>query len=163
AEIGQKKMVVNQQHLKNAWDASQKSTREDWQEWIRRFSVELLKESPSPALRACASLAGIYQPLAKDLFNAAFVSCWTELYDQYQLELVSAIEKCLTSPNIPPEIGQILLNLAEFMEHDDKALPMDIRTLGKQAATCHAYAKALHYKELELEQDQNSGAVEALI
>jgi phosphatidylinositol kinase/protein kinase (PI-3 family) len=35
----------------------------DWQEWIRRFSIELLKESPSPALRACASLAGIYQPL----------------------------------------------------------------------------------------------------
>jgi FKBP12-rapamycin complex-associated protein len=163
AEIGQKKMLVNQQHLKNAWDASQKSTREDWQEWIRRFSVELLKESPSPALRACASLAGIYQPLAKDLFNAAFVSCWTELYDQYQEELVRSIEKALTSPNIPPEILQILLNLAEFMEHDDKALPIDIRTLGRYAGKCHAFAKALHYKELEFEQDQNSGAVEALI
>ncbi|EYE96697.1 phosphatidylinositol 3-kinase tor2 [Aspergillus ruber CBS 135680] len=163
AEIGQKKMVVNQQHLKNAWDTSQKSTREDWQEWIRRFSVELLKESPSPALRACASLAGIYQPLARDLFNAAFASCWTELYDQYQEELVRSIEKALTSLNIPPEILQILLNLAEFMEHDDKALPIDIRTLGKYAAKCHAFAKALHYKELEFEQDQNSGAVEALI
>lgn len=163
AEIGQKKMQVNQQHLKNAWDASQKSTREDWQEWIRRFSVELLKESPSPALRACASLAGIYQPLAKDLFNAAFVSCWTELYDQYQEELVRSIEKALTSPNIPPEILQILLNLAEYMEHDDKALPIDIRTLGRYAGKCHAFAKALHYKELEFEQDQNSSAVEALI
>ncbi|KAJ5232571.1 hypothetical protein N7468_005527 [Penicillium chermesinum] len=163
AEIGQKKMVVNQQHLKNAWDASQKSTREDWQEWIRRFSVELLKESPSPALRACASLAGVYQPLARDLFNAAFVSCWTELYDQYQEELVRSIEKALTSPNISPEILQVLLNLAEFMEHDDKALPIDIRTLGKYAYKCHAFAKALHYKELEFEQDQNSGAVEALI
>lgn len=163
AEIGQKKMAVNQQHLKNAWDASQKSTREDWQEWIRRFSVELLKESPSPALRACASLAGIYQPLARDLFNAAFVSCWTELYDLYQEELVRSIERALTSPNIPPEILQILLNLAEFMEHDDKALPIDIRTLGKYAGKCHAFAKALHYKELEFEQDQNSGAVEALI
>ena len=146
-EIGQKKMLVNQQHLKNAWDASQKSTREDWQEWIRRFSVGLLKESPSTALRACASLAGIYQPLAKDLFNAAFVSCWTELFEQYQDELVGSIEKALTSPNIPPEILQILLNLAEFMEHDDKALPIDIRTLGKYAGRCHAFAKALHYKE----------------
>ncbi|EPS28844.1 Serine/threonine-protein kinase tor2 [Penicillium oxalicum] len=163
AEIGQKKIVVNQQHLKNAWDSSQKSTREDWQEWIRRFSVELLKESPSPALRACASLAGIYQPLARDLFNAAFVSCWTELFDQYQEELVRSIERALISPNISPEILQILLNLAEFMEHDDKALPIDIRTLGKYAAKCHAFAKALHYKELEFEQDQNSGAVEALI
>ena len=163
AEISQKKIFVNQQHLKNAWDASQKSTREDWQEWIRRFSVELLKESSSPALRACASLAGIYQPLARDLFNAAFMSCWTELYDQYQEELVCTLEKVLTSPNISPDILQILLNLAEFMEHDDRALPIDIRILGKYAAKCHAFAKALHYKELEFEQDQNSGAIEALI
>ncbi|PGH21404.1 hypothetical protein AJ80_03321 [Polytolypa hystricis UAMH7299] len=163
ADVGQKKILVNQQHLKSAWDASQKSTREDWQEWIRRFSVELLKESPSHALRACASLAGIYQPLAKDLFNAAFVSCWTELYHQYQEELVRSIDMALTSQNIPPEILQILLNLAEFMEHDDKALHIDIRTLGKYAGKCHAFAKALHYKELEFEQDQNSGAIEALI
>lgn len=149
--------------MKNAWDASQKSTREDWQEWIRRFSVELLKESPAHALRACANLAGIYQPLAKDLFNAAFVSCWTELYGHYQEELVRSIDMALTSRNIPPEILQILLNLSEFMEHDDKALHIDIRTLGRYAAKCHAFAKALHYKELEFEQDQNSGAVEALI
>lgn len=162
-DVGQTKILVNQQHLKSAWDASQKSTSEDWQEWMRRFSVELLKESPSHALRACASLAGMYQPLAKDLFNAAFVSCWTELYHQYQEELVHSIDLALTSQNIPPEILQILLNLAEFMEHDDKALPIDIRTLGKYAGKCHAFAKALHYKELEFEQDQNSGAVEALI
>ena len=35
------------------------------------------------------------------------------------------------------------------MEHDDKALPIDIRTLGIFAAKCHAFAKALHYKETE--------------
>ncbi|KAK6543250.1 phosphatidylinositol kinase- protein kinase tor1, variant 2 [Orbilia ellipsospora] len=158
-----KKQTVNQQHLKNAWEASQRSTREDWQEWIRRFSVELLKESPSHALRACAGLAGAYYPLAKDLFNAAFVSCWVELYDQYQEELVRSIELALTSPNIPPEILQILLNLAEFMEHDDKALPIDIRTLGKYAAKCHAFAKALHYKETEFLQEPQTSTIEALI
>jgi FKBP12-rapamycin complex-associated protein len=49
------------------------------------------------------------------------------------------------------------------MEHDDKALPIDIRVLGREAARCHAYAKALHYKELEFLQDQSSSAVEALI
>ncbi|EXJ58070.1 FKBP12-rapamycin complex-associated protein [Cladophialophora yegresii CBS 114405] len=163
ANITSMRLPVNQQHLKNAWDTSQKSTKEDWQEWMRRFSVELLKESPSHALRACASLAGVYQPLAKDLFNSAFVSCWTELYDQYQEELIRSIEKALTSPHIPPDILQTLLNLAEFMEHDDKSLPIDIRTLGRFAAKCHAFAKALHYKELEFEQDQNSQSVEALI
>lgn len=162
-DINQKKLPVNQEHLKNAWEASQKSTREDWQEWMRRFSVELLKESPHHALRACASLAGVYQPLAKDLFNAAFVSCWTELYDRYQEELVRSLEIALTSPHIPPEILQVLLNLAEFMEHDDKALPIDIRTLGMYAAKCHAFAKALHYKELEFEEEKTPSTVEALI
>ena len=163
SEAGQRKLPVNQEHLKNSWEASQKSTREDWQEWMRRFSVELLKESPSHALRACAGLAGVYQPLAKDLFNAAFVSCWTELYDQYQEELVRSLETALTSPHIPPEILQVLLNLAEFMEHDDKALPIDIGTLGVYAGRCHAYAKALHYKELEFEEEKTPSVVEALI
>ncbi|KAF4546613.1 Phosphatidylinositol 3-kinase tor2 protein [Lasiodiplodia theobromae] len=143
-EISTKKLAVNQQHLKNAWDATQKTTREDWIEWMRRFSVELLRESPQQALRACTPLASVYNPIAKSLFNSAFVSCWTELYDQYQEEL-------------------ILLNLAEFMEHDDKALPIDVRTLGMYAARCHAYAKALHYKELEFNAEQNARAVEALI
>lgn len=159
----QKKLPVNQEHLKTAFEASQKSTHEDWLEWMRRFSVELLKESPSHALRACANLAGVYQPLAKDLFNSAFISCWTELYPVYQEELIKALEDAITSPNIPPEILQTLLNLAEFMEHDDKALPIDIGTLGAHAAKCHAFAKALHYKELEFEEEKTPSTVEALI
>jgi FKBP12-rapamycin complex-associated protein len=163
AEIQTKKLAVNQQHLKTAWEASARSTREDWVEWMRRFSVELLRESPQQALRACTPLASIYNPIAKSLFNSAFVSCWTELYDQYQEELVRSIETALTSDSIPPEILQILLNLAEFMEHDDKALPIDVRILGMYAAKCHAFAKALHYKELEFNAEQNSSAVEALI
>ncbi len=32
------------------------------------------------------------------------------------------------------------------MEHDDKRLPLDTRTLGALAEKCHAFAKALHYK-----------------
>jgi len=43
---------------------------------MRRFAVELLRESPSPALRSCAALAQVYHPLARELFNAAFVSCY---------------------------------------------------------------------------------------
>ena len=163
ADVDQRKLPVNQEHLKNAWEASQKSTREDWQEWMRRFSVELLKESPHNALRACAGLASVYQPLAKDLFNAAFVSCWTELYEQYQSELVRSLETALMSPHIPPEILQVLLNLAEFMEHDNKALAIDIRALGLYSAKCHAFAKALHYKELEFEEEKTPSTVEALI
>lgn len=158
-----KKLPVNQQHLKKSWETSQRSTKDDWAEWIRRLSVELLKESPSHALRACASLANVYYPLARELFNAAFVSCWTELYDQFQDELVRSMESALISPTIPPEVLQTLLNLAEFMEHDEKPLPINIKTLGGYAAKCHAYAKALHYKEMEFMNEPSPDTIEALI
>jgi FKBP12-rapamycin complex-associated protein len=163
ADQSTKKLEMNAIHLKAAWDTKGKSTKEDWQEWLRRFSTTLLTESPNHALRACASLASVYLPLARELFNSAFVSCWSELYEQFQDELIQNIESAIKSENVPPDLLGLLLNLAEFMEHDDKALPIDIRVLGREAARCHAYAKALHYKELEFLQDQSSGAVEALI
>lgn len=163
ADLGTKKLEMNAIHLKAAWDTRGKSTKEDWQEWLRRLSTTLLTESPNHALRACASLASVYLPLARELFNSAFVSCWSELYEQFQDELIQNIESAIKSENVPPDLLGLLLNLAEFMEHDDKALPIDIRVLGREAARCHAYAKALHYKELEFLQDQSSGAVEALI
>ena len=48
---------VNDARLRAVGEASQRSTKEDWAEWMRHFSIELLKESPSPALRPCARLA----------------------------------------------------------------------------------------------------------
>ena len=123
------KMAVNQLHLKAAWDTSRVSTAQDWREWLRRLAVEMLRESPSHALRACRSLAEVYHPLALELFNAAFVSCWVELLDTYQESLVHAIETALDAYDIPDQVVHILLQLAEFMEHDDKALPISIRLL----------------------------------
>ena len=55
----------------------------------------------------------------RDLFNAAFVSCWSELSETQQDELIQSLEQALTSQDIS-EITQALLNLAEFMEHCDK-------------------------------------------
>ncbi|THH30677.1 hypothetical protein EUX98_g3507 [Antrodiella citrinella] len=157
------KMVVNQQHLKQAWDVSLISTKDDWIEWMHRLSVELMKESPSHALRACMSLVDVYPPLAKELFNAAFFSCWGDLYDQYQEDLVRSIEFAITSPLAPADLVHRLLNLAEFMEHEEKALPIENRTLGEYAIKFHAYAKALHYKELEFFTETSPTIIEALI
>ena len=56
---------------------------------------------------------------SRDLFNAAFVSCWTELSEMQQDELIQSIEQALAIQDIP-EITQTLLNLAEFMEHCEK-------------------------------------------
>jgi len=52
----------------------------------------------------------------------------------------------LSAANIPTEILQVLLDLAEYMEHNEKALPIDIKTLATLASKCHAYAKALYYR-----------------
>ncbi|KAF8892145.1 phosphatidylinositol 3-kinase [Infundibulicybe gibba] len=157
------KMAVNQQHLKQAWDTSQVSTKEDWIEWIHRLGVEFMKESPSHALRACMSLVDQHSPLAKELFNAAFLSCWGELYDQYQEDLVRSIEFAITSNTAPAEVIHRLLNLAEFMEHEEKPLPIEHRTLGEYAMKFMAYAKALHYKELEFFSESSPTIIEALI
>lgn len=74
------------------------------------------------------------------------------------------IERAITCPTTPAELIHILLNLAEFMEHDDRPLPIDIQTLGEYAMTYHAYAKALHYKEIQFFSEPTSTAiVESLI
>lgn len=45
------------------------------------------------------------------------------------------------------------------MEHDEKALPIDVRVLGALASRVGAYAKALHYKEMEYHNTENPGAL----
>lgn len=49
------------------------------------------------------------------------------------------------------------------MEHEDKPLPMENRTLGQYALKFHAYAKALHYKELEFFTGSSPAIIEDLI
>lgn len=161
-DSGMTKLTVDPTNLRRAWESSHRVTKDDWEEWMRHFSVELLKESPSPALRACHQLAQVHPTMARDLFSAGFVSCWSELDPQLQEQLVRSLEAALAAPTIPPEIVTSLLNLAEFMEHDDKRLPLDTRTLGALAEKCHAFAKALHYKEMEFLSSPQS-AIEALI
>ncbi|KAG7401837.1 phosphatidylinositol kinase- protein kinase tor1 [Phytophthora boehmeriae] len=158
-----KSLPCDQKNLMKAWEASQRSTKEDWNEWILAFSVELLRESPSPVLRACKELASVYQPLARELFNASFVSVWPHLVPPTQDNLIRALEAAFQSPQLPSEILQTLLNLAEFMEHDDQPLPIDIRLLGSLADKCHSFAKALHYKELEFNTNPSTDGIQALI
>lgn len=157
------KLAVNLQHLKQAWDTSKVSNSDDWREWMRRMSVEFMRESPSHALRACRALADSLDTLAQELFNAAFVSCWTELSDQYRDDLIRHLELAFEAPDIPDQVVHTLLNLAEFMEHDDKALPINIRLLGDRALKFHAYAKALHYKEAEFLSESSSQIIVDLI
>ena len=53
---------------------------------------------------------------------------------------------------------QHLLNLAEFMEHDDYLL-FEPRVLASLAYKCRAYAKALHYGETQFFMSAPSKAI----
>nr|QHX41461.1 serine/threonine-protein kinase mTOR [Halisarca dujardinii] len=159
------KMHVAVAGLHRAWQTTGRASKDDWVEWLRRLGVELLKESPHPALRSCWALAQNYNPLSRELFNAAFVSCWMELVTGQQEDLVANLKVALSVPGIP-EITQTLLNLAEFMEHCEEAsgpLPLSATLLGECAMSCRAYAKALHYKELEFHKGPSTKILESLI
>lgn len=161
---------VNQPNLARAWDVSQRFTADDWNDWLRRLSLELLQESPSASLRSCATVAHSYPRLARQLFQPSFVSCWLELDHNYRASLVKTLETAFKSDElhaVAPDALQLLLDLAQYMERDVESLPIDIRTLAELATKCRAYAKALHYKEMEYrapELNRNrDAAAEALI
>lgn len=63
-------------------------------------------------LRHCTSFP-------RDLFNASFIACWTQMPQHYQDELIQTLEVALSIQDCP-EITQAILNLAEFMDHSEK-------------------------------------------
>ena len=86
----------------------------------------------SDLIHACVnpklySLVQVQPSMARELFAAGFVSCWAELEEGMREALVRSLEAALASPSIPAEIVTTLLNLAEFMEHNEKKLPLDTR------------------------------------
>lgn len=144
---------VTPRTLRKAWEVGRRSSRGEWDDWMQKLAAALFRESGSPAIRSCASLALLYAPLAHELFNPAFLSCWKEISSTTQAGLVGALETALLSETLPLDYLQTLLGLAEFMEHDEKPLPIDFSQLAAMACRCGAYAKALHYKEAEYVQN----------
>uniref|UniRef100_A0A182JMR8 Serine/threonine-protein kinase TOR n=1 Tax=Anopheles atroparvus TaxID=41427 RepID=A0A182JMR8_ANOAO len=160
-----KKFPVSMSDLETMFKANRRVSKDDWLEWLRRLSIILLKESKNPALRSCATLAQNYPQLLKDLFNAAFVSCWSDLSEKLKQDLAHSLTQALTVQDLP-EITQTVLNLAEFMEHcESYPLKIDSKILGERAMECRAYAKALHYKEEEFHQtkEHHQSLFESLI
>ena len=107
--------------LHAAWESSaQRFTKEDWVEWLRQYSLALLRDSPSPPLRACFALAQEYHPLVQDLFPAAFLSSWDKLKMPEREHLAALLDGVLSNPTAPQEVVQALLGVLEFMEKLDR-------------------------------------------
>lgn len=141
--------------LETAWALADRSNPSNLIEWMRRLTIELIRQSPSPIIRLCATLAKSHRPLAEDLFNVAFYSVWEELYGAQvhdvviDIPLINGIEMALSSPHCPKNITTTLLNLVEFMEIKDKPLPVNVVLIAKQAQAANMFAKSLKYREVE--------------
>eukprot|EP01064_Diplonema_japonicum_P001644 TRINITY_DN11085_c1_g1_i1.p1 TRINITY_DN11085_c1_g1~~TRINITY_DN11085_c1_g1_i1.p1 ORF type:complete len:2987 (+),score=712.08 TRINITY_DN11085_c1_g1_i1:206-9166(+) len=103
--------------LKAIWSTRGRRKPRDWEEWINRLSIELLKHAPSQALRACFQVALAYIPIARDLFSYSFVACFLELDEIDKMELISHMNHALRS-YLPPSVLHMILTLAEFMEEE---------------------------------------------
>ncbi|KAL6730005.1 hypothetical protein Aduo_001008 [Ancylostoma duodenale] len=154
--------TVNKQRLNidavvRAWAVDSLVSKEEWAQWLVKLRVAFIKSGSSAAIRAAASLSDQHQHLAKDLFNAAFMSVWTELTEELQDRLTGSLLTALETSN-HPDVIQTILNLAEFMDHSERGpLPIAYDRLGKSAEETKAYAKALRYKELQIHKHLNRG------
>lgn len=181
ANLGQN---VNARALRAAYDTAHVGGPREWAEWFHRLCAELLKESPSPALRSCVSLlhldAAVADEVARKLLPVAFLSCWVALTPDHlvsrrsrvrakanapQDNLTAALETALTHPNTPADVVVCILDLVESMERHNKPLAIEIKVLSRAANACHAYAAALHYMEQEFLTTElpRSATVEAII
>lgn len=144
------------------FDSGKCFIKEDWVEWLKKTSIELLKQSPSPVLYACSSLAQVYDPIASELYNMAFASSWKILNDRQKEYIISNLYRAIESATAPIIIHQTILNLAEFMEHEENSLPILTSGLSCLAEKCNALAKALYYREIEFESNPQN-VIESLI
>ncbi|KAH8921032.1 phosphatidylinositol 3-kinase tor2 [Atractiella rhizophila] len=157
------RMPIDQKVFQSILELSDRARSGDWKDWLKQLSSHLLKTSPSPALRACANVTDTYHPFFMDLLNAAYLSVWRELSPPDQIATAGVIEAALTAPSIPPQIVQSLLNLAFHMEHYLEQATAEDRRAGTSAQQCTSWAKALHYKELELKEQPTAQIIQDLI
>lgn len=136
--------------LIKAFDTDKISIEADWNEWLKKTSYQLLKQSPNLILYSCSKVAEVYSPIANELYNVAFLSQWKILNDNQKNLIMTSIKKSTQSKVQPRAVLQTILNLHEFMELDEnKQKVFDERTLAEIAEQCNAYAKALYYWEME--------------
>ena len=155
--------VIDEAAFQRAWQVTHQNTKDDWLTWLSNLRVQVLRQSPSSALRATAPLAEADVNIGKDFFNAGFLSCWAKLSDPHRNSLMHTFETIMGAVQVPSEITMTLLDLVEYMDHREVRFILDPRALGDSALSTLAYAKALHYKEVEFNADPSSDCLEQII
>lgn len=147
-KIPQARVPVVEYALVAKWEVNHNFTSEDWINWFESVRVVMFEQSGSPAFRACGRVSDSYPHFIRQLFNAAFLSCWTTtLSSATKTRICDSLEIAMTSDTIPLNILQAILYLFEYMDHAERPLPASTENLALTACRCGAFAKALRYRE----------------
>ncbi|KAI3382621.1 hypothetical protein SNEBB_007053 [Seison nebaliae] len=85
---------------------------------FQNIVYDILELSSINILRICSTVVMSSYQIAKDLFNSAFLSMWLELTESNRWKISRKLE-ALCERATSPEMIQIVLSLAEFLEHYD--------------------------------------------
>ncbi|KAJ2807139.1 phosphatidylinositol kinase- protein kinase tor1, partial [Coemansia furcata] len=157
------KLEINEEMLRQGWEVPQRGFKVDWDDWMNKLSVELIKQSPSPALRACLNLSLKCPKLSGELFNAAFISCWDEISAEHRQDIANMFQEIAQLPDVSADILKTILRLADLMERNQQPTFASIKLLGEYADRCYSLAKELRYREAEWVDNKDNDTIEKLI
>lgn len=86
------------------FDTEKMSIEADWNEWLKKTSFQLLKQSPNPILYVCSTVAEVYSPIAQELYNVSFLSLYQILNDSQRKYIMKSIKKSTQSQVQPRQV-----------------------------------------------------------
>ena len=117
--------TMRTEQLRQHWLHAMKINAKDLSMWLNKFQQLLLEQSPVYPLRAMGTCVAQVSPsIPRDLFNASFISCWSELNTQDRQSLTAALTNILSVCD-KPDVIQVILNLAEFRNQCDLKLKLE--------------------------------------
>lgn len=138
---------IVEETLLELWVVESHFKDDDWVRWLSDLRATMFQHSGCHAFRACVRVSEVNPAFTRNLFNAAFLSCWVFLTGETKVAICTYLVEAISSPTIPLNVLQSLLNLFEFMDHDEKPLSAPVQKLAETACRSGALAKALRYRE----------------
>jgi FKBP12-rapamycin complex-associated protein len=71
-----RKLMIDIDQIIKDFDTEKMSIEDDWNEWLKQTSIQLLKQSPNLIIYVCSMVAEVYSPIAQELYNVAFLTVW---------------------------------------------------------------------------------------
>ncbi|OHT09569.1 PIKK family atypical protein kinase [Tritrichomonas foetus] len=122
--------------------------------WLNSFILCIISNSPSQPIRACTSLATSYRPLAKKLFNVAFLCVWRKLEFEARQQLSDFFKQLLSTADNYESIARDIINLIVFMDKVEQPMNIPTADLVKACTRYGSMAYALRLQQRIFEQQQ---------